>query len=315
MFVLWHWQVFGGNIWGRQFVGLGSVSLSSRWCIRLGSIADWLWCAEGSVDEIPTETSSCARTCRRRSANFDESYSAMCRWCHDCSADGWDAAGIQSRVGWFSSCCFRWRHAFTRTLHSRACSKSQWCQIFGLTGLESTHLWVADLRPTFSVSPAFYSGSKFLGGTERSSFDGACWGGQSWDSIAVDTSGSFSTNRKTFHGTVHGGSLCQVTFSRAWITASFAVQEVVQTGNLGGSGVGSWFGLRSDEQWQRIERGCWKSIPCCPDVPKPPLSRTLAQVQPGRDRNFKFGSCPQRNCARSAFVFGRNAGPERRGRP
>ena len=51
------------------------------------------------------------------------------------------------------------------------------------------------------------------------------------------------------------------------------------------------------------------------DVPKPPLSRTLAQVQPGRNRNFKFGSCPHHNCARSAFVFGPNAAPERRGRP
>ena len=110
--------------WGRQFVGLGSVSLSSRWCIRLGSIADWLWCAEGCLDEIPTETSSCARTCRRRSTNLDESYSAMCRRGHDCWADGWDAAGIQSRVGWFSRCSFRWRHAFTRTLPSRACSKN-----------------------------------------------------------------------------------------------------------------------------------------------------------------------------------------------
>ena len=52
-----------------------------------------------------------------------------------------------------------------------------------------------------------------------------------------------------------------------------------------------------------------------PDVPRPPLSRTLAQVQPSRYRNFKFGSCPHHNCARSAFVFGPNAGPERRGRP
>lgn len=50
-------------------------------------------------------------------------------------------------------------------------------------------------------------------------------------------------------------------------------------------------------------------------VPRPPLSRTLAQVQPGRNRNFKFGSCPYHNCARSAFVFGPNAAPERRGRP
>ena len=241
--------------WGRQLLGLGSVSLSSRWCIRLGSIADWLWCAEGCVDEIPTETPLCTRTCRRRSANFDDSCSAMCRWCHDCSADGWDAAGIQSRVGWFSSCCFRWRHAFTRTLHSRACSKSQWCQSFGLTGIESTHLWVADLRPAFSFASAFYSGSKFLGGTS---------GGQSRDSIALDASETISTNRKTFHGTVHGGSLCQFTHSREWITASLAVQEVVQTGNLGGSGVDSWLGLRIDEQWQRIERGCWKSIPCGP---------------------------------------------------
>ena len=50
-------------------------------------------------------------------------------------------------------------------------------------------------------------------------------------------------------------------------------------------------------------------------VPRPPLSRTLAQVQPGRNPNFKFGSCPYHNCARSAFVFGPNAAPERRGRP
>lgn len=46
-----------------------------------------------------------------------------------------------------------------------------------------------------------------------------------------------------------------------------------------------------------------------------PLSERLAAVVPRRPRIFKFGACPHHECARSPFVFGPGAAPERRGRP
>lgn len=67
-------------------------------------------------------------------------------------------------------------------------------------------------------------------------------------------------------------------------------------------------GTSSDE----VDDHCLSMTTACR---RQPLSRTLAQFQPGRKRDFKFGSCPTHSCARSAFVFGPNAAPERRGRP
>ena len=73
-----------------------------------------------------------------------------------------------------------------------------------------------------------------------------CWGGQSWDSIAVDTSGSFST--------VPWGDPCAKSPFRGHESPRHLLfKKWYRQETLGGSGVGSWFGLRSDEQWQRIE--------------------------------------------------------------